>query len=149
LRPNQRVAIHPGSGGAQKCWPISSFAAIIKYLWQQSYPVLLLAGPADHKRVAELHKLLPSPPQAYMLHRLIDAPLLEVAQYLQQCRCYLGNDSGITHLAAMLGIPTIALFGPSDPAVWRPPGPSVDVIYKPMLAQLPVEIVIECLHQRL
>jgi ADP-heptose:LPS heptosyltransferase len=78
-----------------------------------------------------------------MLNLLLDAPLLEVAQQLQQCKCYLGNDSGITHLAAMLGIPTIALFGPTDPAIWQPPGPSVEVIYNPVLEQLPVEMVLE------
>lgn len=146
---DQPIAIHPGSGGAQKCWPISSFAAIIQYLWQHNYPVLLLAGPADHERMAQLQKLLVHPPQAEMLHILLDAPLLEVAQVLQQCRGYLGNDAGITHLAAMLGLPTIVLFGPSDPTVWRPLGPSVEVVHQPILAQLPVEIVIEHLKHRL
>lgn len=143
------IAIHPGSGGAQKCWPVSSFAAIIQYLWQYNYPVLLLAGPADHERMTQLQKLLVHPPQAEMLHILLDAPLLEVAQVLQQCRYYLGNDAGITHLAAMLGLPTTVLFGPSDPTVWRPLGPSVEVVHQPILTQLPVEIVIEHLKQRL
>jgi heptosyltransferase III len=146
---DQPIAIHPGSGGAQKCWPVSSFAAIIQYLWQHNYPVLLLAGPADHERMTQLQKLLVHPPQAEMLHILLDAPLLEVAQVLQQCRYYLGNDAGITHLAAMLGLPTMVLFGPSDPTVWRPLGPSVEVVHQPILAQLPVEIVIEHLKQRL
>ncbi len=79
-----------------------------------------------------------------MLTVLVDAPLLEVAQHLRQCQRYLGNDSGITHLAAMLGIPTIALFGPSDPAVWRPIGPDVEVIHvKCALEKLPVKMVIK------
>ncbi len=141
------VAIHPGSGGVQKCWPISSFGAVIQYLWRHNFPVLLLAGPADHERMAQLQKLLVYSAQADMLHILLDAPLLEVAQELQQCRCYLGNDAGITHLAAMLGVPTIVLFGPSEPSVWRPWGPSVEVVQQPILAQLPVEIVIEHLAQ--
>ena len=83
-----------------------------------------------------------------MFNVLIDAPLVVVAEHLQRCSCYLGNDSGITHLAAMLGIPTIALFGPSDPAIWRPVGPDVEVIQERMLEQLPVNMVIESILRR-
>ena len=138
-----RVAIHPGSGGAHKCWPAPSFAAVIERLWQRNYPVLLLAGPADHQCLKDIQNHIATPPKSNMLNLLLDAPLLEVAQHLQHCKCYLGNDSGITHLAAMLGIPTIALFGPTNPIIWQPKGPSVEVIYNPLLQQLPVEMVLE------
>ena len=149
LHPNYRyIAIHPGSGGAQKCWPAASFVAVIEHLWQRGYPILLLAGPADHERVSGIHRSLSSPPETGMLEVLIDAPLVVAAEHLQQCSCYLGNDSGITHLAAMLGIPTIALFGPSDPAIWRPVGPDVEVIQERMLEQLPVNMVIESILRR-
>ncbi len=77
---------------------------------------------------------------------LTNAPLLEVARQLQQCRCYLGNDSGITHLAAMLGVPTVAIFGPSDPAVWRPVGPSVEVIQERALEDVSVDVVMEAVN---
>ena len=50
-------------------------------------------------------------------------PLL--AAILSQCSLFIGNDSGITHLAAALGVPTIALFGPTDPYVWGPRGKKV------------------------
>jgi heptosyltransferase III len=145
----QYIAIHPGSGGARKCWPAVSFVAVIELLWQHGYPILLLAGPADHERVSGIQRSLSSPPGPGMLEVLIDAPLVLVAEHLLQCSCYLGNDSGITHLAAMLGIPTIALFGPSDPAVWRPLGPDVEVIHKRALEKLPVNMVIESILQRL
>lgn len=135
---NPRVAVHPGSGGDQKCWPSSSFAALIAQLWHRNYPVLLLAGPADHQRIEAIQRLLP-PPQPGMFASLIDEPLLLVAQCLQQYSCYIGNDSGITHLAAMLGVPTIALFGPTDPAIWQPIGPTVTIIQKHPLQTLPVE----------
>jgi len=135
------IAIHPGSGGARKCWPGSSFAAVIEGLWQCGYAVLLLAGPADAERFADLQQILPTPPRPGMLKLLLNAPLLEVAGHLLQCRCYLGNDAGITHLAAMLGIPTVVLFGPTDPAIWRPVGPSVEVIQACELEHLPIEMV--------
>ncbi len=133
------VAIHPGSGAAEKCWPVSRFAEIIKRLWKKSQPVLLLSGPADIGRVDDLLKLLSPPPAPHMFKMLASAPLLEVAQYLRLCRCYLGNDSGITHLAAMLGVPTVAIFGPTDPQIWRPVGPFVTVIQKQTLEEVTVD----------
>lgn len=120
-------AIHPGSGGARKCWPIENYAEVIRWLWQRDIPVLALAGPADEGRLNALWRLLP-PPSPARLHILENAPLLQVAYALQQCRGYLGNDSGITHLAALLGIPTVALFIASDPTIWRPRGSSVQAI---------------------
>jgi heptosyltransferase-3 len=146
-RPLRFVAIHPGSGGAKKCWPIRHFAVVIERLWQQNRPVLLLEGPADTEHVRNLLNLVPSPPLPEMLKMLTNAPLLEVARQLQQCRCYLGNDSGITHLATMIGIPTIAIFGPSDPAVWRPLGPSVKVIQERELADVSVDVVMKAIEQ--
>ena len=140
---HQYVAIHPGSGGLQKCWPATHFAAVIARLWQQNRPVLLLAGPADSERVRDLLSQLSTPPRSEMFKILTNAPLLEVARHLQQCRCYLGNDSGITHLAAMLGVPTVAIFGPSDPAVWRPVGPCTKVIRETAIEQVPVDVAIE------
>ena len=138
------VAIHPGSGAVEKCWPTSRFAEVIKRLWEQNHPVLLLAGPADTERVNDVLKQLSLPPKPEMFKMLTHAPLLEVAQRLLQCRCYLGNDSGITHLAAMLGVPTVAIFGPTDPAIWRPVGPFVKVLQGHTLEDVTVDATIEC-----
>ena len=154
----RRIAIHPGSGGAQKCWPASSFATLIEQLCQQNYPILLLAGPVDHERIHEIQQLLTQSSQLSQLSQLsqssttsrpnmittlIEAPLLHIAQLLQQCICYIGNDSGITHLSSMLGIPTIALFGPTDPTIWRPVGPYVTVIHEQDLKHVVVETVLK------
>lgn len=154
----RRIAIHPGSGGNQKCWPASSFATLIEQLCQQNYPILLLVGPADHARIHEIQQLLThaslmsqssqlsqSSPTSRpnMITTLIEAPLLHIAQRLQQCRCYIGNDSGITHLSSMLSIPTIALFGPTDPIIWRPVGPGATVIQEQDLKNIAVETVLK------
>jgi heptosyltransferase-3 len=143
------IAIHPGSGSSRKCWPVEQFAGVIERLWQQRQEVLVVGGPADGKRLAYLRQRL-LPPAPGLLVTLEDAPLIEVARQLQQCRCYLGNDSGITHLAAMLGLPIVALFGPSDPLVWHPVGPDdrlIRVLFEPDLAHLPVDVVMdEILH---
>jgi heptosyltransferase III len=140
------IAIHPGSGGARKCWPVSHFASVIEELWHRDIPVLLLAGAADAERLATLLHQLPSPVHADLLNIVIDAPLLRVAELLQQCKGYLGNDSGITHLAALLNIPTIALFGPSNPEVWHPLGASVRVLHKPVLEHLQVDEVMSAME---
>ena len=54
--------------------------------------------------------------------------LYELALWLASARLYIGNDSGITHLAAAVGAPVVAIFGPSDPAVWGPRGDRVRVL---------------------
>ena len=130
------IAIHPGSGGQLKCWPIEHFATIIIELWRHSIPVLLLAGPADHERIDALRKLLPVPEPATLLQLMQDAPLLTITQELRSCQSYLGNDSGISHLAALLGVPTLVIFGPSDPAIWKPVGPLVLTLKTANLAAL-------------
>ena len=135
------VAIHPGSGAVEKCWPISRFAEVIQRLWEQNHPVLLLSGPADAERMDDLLQYLSLPSTIEMFKMLTYAPLLEVAQHLQQCRCYLGNDSGITHLAAILGVPTVAIFGPTDSKIWRPVGPFVKVIQGYSLGDVTVDEV--------
>jgi heptosyltransferase-3 len=140
------VAIHPGSGSQRKCWPAERFAEVVKRLWQQGRPVLLLGGPADGRRLQEIKCLLPPAPALDLLTVLENAPLLEVAWHLGNCACYLGNDSGITHLAALLGLHTIALFGPTDPCVWKPVGPHVDVIWQAELEQIEVDAVIHALR---
>jgi heptosyltransferase III len=126
------IAIHPGSGGERKNWPIASFVEIIKSLWQENYEVLLLGGPAEEQKLAYIQSHLKPPPGLYGV--LVNTPLLEVAQQLRQCRGYLGNDSGITHLAAMLGVPTVAIFGPgSRTSNWEPLGQHVGIIQQPDL----------------
>lgn len=132
IKTGKTIAIHPGSGSERKNWPIASYAEVIKTLWQENCAVLLLAGPADEQKLAYLQKHLTPPPGLY--RTLVNAPLLEIAQELQQCRGYLGNDSGITHLAAMSGIPTVAIFGPaSRTSNWEPLGKHVGIIQQPDL----------------
>lgn len=143
LKDAQGIAIHPGSGGTSKCWPLTHFAEVIKTLWKKNVPVLLLAGPADTERLSTLLQLIGNPPAPALLRTVVNAPLVEVAEHLQQYTIYLGNDSGITHLAAMLGIPTIVLFGPSSPTMWKPIGPDVQVMYEHELKNLSVEVVLD------
>ena len=104
------AVIHPFSGSARKNWPLGKFRALSKKL-ERIMPVRWCAGEDD-------------PPLAGAVR--IDN-LYELACWLAKARLYIGNDSGITHLAAAVGTPVLALFGPTDPRVWAPRGSHVRV----------------------
>jgi lipopolysaccharide heptosyltransferase III len=104
------AVIHPFSGSAKKNWPMTKFRELAGIM-EQTMQVHWCAGPDD-------------PPLAGAI-RIDD--LYELACWLARARIYVGNDCGITHLAAAVGTPVVALFGPTDPAVWAPRGPDVQV----------------------
>lgn len=121
---SDRLILHPGSGSTHKVWP--HFEALASRLPEAE----VLLGPADK-------------PMAVSNRCLKDLPLAQVADTLRECRAFVGNDSGITHLAAYWGAPVVALFGPTDPAVWGPIGRRVKLLRKPMLADISVDQVVE------
>jgi len=105
------AAIHPFSGSPKKNWPLENFRELARTL-ERSMPVRWCAGPDD-------------PPLEGAV-RIDD--LYDLARWLARARLYIGNDSGITHLAAAVGTPVLALYGPaSDAAVWAPRGEHVRV----------------------
>jgi len=57
---------------------------------------------------------------------------LALRRLLASGRAYVGNDSGVSHLAAWLGLPSVVVFGPSDPVRWRPIGENVEVVRPPL-----------------
>jgi ADP-heptose:LPS heptosyltransferase len=114
--PGSIVALHPGAGSKKKAWPAARFAALARALARTGCKILIIEGPADKAVTAELIKGLGDIP--YLLIR--DLPLTRLAALLSFASLYIGNDSGISHLAAALKIPTIAIFGPTDPYVWAP-----------------------------
>jgi len=104
------AVIHPFSGSARKNWPLEKFRGLAGKL-ERVMPVKWCAGEVD--------------PQLAGAARIDD--LYELACWLAKARLYIGNDSGITHLAAAVGTPVLALFGPTDPEVWAPRGQHVRV----------------------
>jgi ADP-heptose:LPS heptosyltransferase len=118
------LVIHPGSGGPAKNWDPENFARVADGLSGRAR-VLLLSGPAKDG-IEEVKRTLKKA-NPFIVENL---PLLQLAALLQKSTAYLGNDSGITHLAAALGVPTMAIFGPTNPAVWAPRGPEVRIVYE-------------------
>jgi ADP-heptose:LPS heptosyltransferase len=124
LQEGERVlAIHPGSGSPAKNWSPQNFAKVADWASERS-KVLLISGPAKDG----VEEVIGSRKKAS--HLVVNnLPLIHLAAVLKMSSAYLGNDSGVTHLAASLGLPTVAIFGPSDPAIWGPRGPGVRIIY--------------------
>jgi len=123
--PRGILALHPGSGGAAKCWPAKRFAGLATAAARHwgVLPVFLV-GPADALAWHQVQEALPS---ALATAALVERPLREVLALLSLARAYVGNDSGISHLAGR-ACPTLALFGPSDPRVWHPLGHRVALL---------------------
>ncbi len=122
------VGICPGAGNPQKCWPPERFAAAANHLRGDPQNVLLLGAVHDRDPGARLQAALRR--RALNLVGRTDAR--ELAALLSLCELILTNDSGAMHLAAALGKPLVALFGPTDARKWAPRGPG-----KQVLAQAP------------
>jgi heptosyltransferase-3 len=133
------VAIHPGSGSPAKNWPAERYAELIGALdARYGLASLVLGGPADDNVLARLRRHAATEPAM-----LVGRPLPVVAAVLQQARAFLGNDSGLAHLAGQLGVPTLALFGPTDPATWSPLGPRVRTLRADPISTLSPDQVFE------
>ncbi|MBX3463046.1 MAG: hypothetical protein KF830_07735 [Planctomycetes bacterium] len=114
------VLLAPGSGGATKCWPRAGWLALAQRL--TAAPVVVV-GPAEVER--DDPRRWPWPPGTGFV---VEPEPVGLARRLAAAGAFVGNDSGPTHLAAMLGVPTVALFGPTDARVWAPVGPHVRVV---------------------
>jgi ADP-heptose:LPS heptosyltransferase len=124
----QCAVIHPFSGSAKKNWPLERFRTLAK---QMALPVEWCAGPEEELEGA-----------------VRIANLYELACWLASARIYIGNDSGITHLAAAVGIPVVALFGPTDPAIWAPRGPQVRIVRGETMESIATEQVAEAVRSQ-
>ena len=118
------AVLHPFAAGAAKRWPLEQFRELARRL-ESRIPVRWCAGPEDPLdgavRIADLY---------------------ELACWIGTARLFIGNDSGISHLAAAAGTPVVALFGPTDPAVWVPRGPDVRVVARGSMDRIGIEEVL-------
>ncbi|MGO8679119.1 MAG: glycosyltransferase family 9 protein [Limisphaerales bacterium] len=122
------LALMPGSGSPSKNWPESHWADLLQLLINDTpMDLLLVGGEAEAERLQRLAAALP--PARFRLAQSL--PLPELGGLLQSCAAYIGHDSGISHLAAALGVPGIVLWGDTVAEVWRPPSPKVAVLRHP------------------
>jgi ADP-heptose:LPS heptosyltransferase len=122
------ISVHPGSGGARKCWPMGSYCALFEILRERCNPFLLLfSGPAEDETITRiLQRFTDNNPRRSAHVR--NSGLAAVSALLSMSDLYIGNDSGISHLAASLGTRSMAFFGPTDPLLWKPLGENVRIV---------------------
>ncbi len=118
-RVPSRVVIHPGSGSVRKNVPVETWHRVAEILRVETgLPVEVLLGPAEVERGS-----VPAAAEGVPSETLGD-----LLRLLARTALFLGNDSGPAQLAGALGLPTVSVFGPSDPRVWRPLGSKVRAV---------------------
>ncbi|MCH7705318.1 MAG: hypothetical protein IIB61_09405 [Planctomycetes bacterium] len=117
------ILVHPGSGGLAKCCPIEAMEALVGRLTESGSKVRWMVGPDEVERFGDSY-----------INRLEQSAVVvceesveRAASTVARVDAYIGNDAGMTHVAALCGIRTVVLFGPTDPRVWRPLGRRVRV----------------------
>lgn len=133
------VIVHPGSGSREKCWSSERFVKVIEKLKRKKRDVRVLLGEVEHERftdgqIASLEEAAGSPARR-------PATYVELFNELRTGSLFIGNDSGPSHLAGVMGLPTVTLFGPTDPNVWKPMGPKVHVLHRSSLESITVDEV--------
>ena len=138
------LALHPGSGSERKNWPEQQWAELIaQVLATTGVSLLLVGGEAEGERLQKLVAALP-PTRVTVARNL---PLTELARRLQGCVGFVGHDSGITHLAAALGLPCVVLWAHTVEEIWRPQGERVQILREASgLADLSVARVLTALR---
>lgn len=123
------VAIHPGSGGKKKCWPLQRYLQLMEELQgEEELSFLVILGPAEEGGEYEIIA-------EFLSQRKIPAGIIRdttvsgIFRKLKGADLFIGNDSGITHLASAGGVPVVAIFGPTDHEVWKPLGRNVRVVH--------------------
>ncbi len=137
------VVLHAGSGGKRKIWPLNQWHGLATWIGAKtSRKVVTILGPADSHLVPFAREL-----EKHGVPSLRGLSLVQALALLNRACAYVGNDSGLSHLAAMAGAPSIVIFGPTDPGVWAPEGENVHIIrtrwdeeHNLNLSPLPVEV---------
>jgi heptosyltransferase-2 len=128
LEPDRIICIAPGAQfGAAKCYPVQSYALVVQNLAKAGWQPLILGMQEDRGLGDEILNAIRTP------HRNMAGmtSLSEALQLISACHLMLCNDSGLMHVAAGLGKPTVTPFGATDPARTSPSGPNVHVLYQP------------------
>jgi heptosyltransferase-2 len=135
------VAMHPGSGSERKNWSLEHWRELGESLLRDGIAgsLVVIGGEADEEQVGALKTMWRE--RSVLFATML--PLPGLAAVLARCALFVGHDSGISHIAAAAGTPSLLLFGPTDPAVWAPANKHVRVLQPAsgVVGDLPVEDV--------
>jgi len=119
------IILHPGSGSKKKVWPLDRFLSLAYTLRDHlSSKILIVLGPAEGTETQKAFEGME--PSSFILGKGLT--LLQLASVMEGCWFFIGNDSGISHMANALGLPTLVIFGPTDERVWSPKGEKTSVV---------------------
>jgi heptosyltransferase-2 len=137
----RQIALHPGSGSEQKNWPENRWAELVQCLINSTGSNLLIIGAeAEGERLQRLAAALP-PARVRVAQSL---PLTDLTRLLSRCSAFVGHDSGISHLAAAIGLPGILLWADTPEEIWRPPSQKMCILRDPAgISHVRVELVFE------
>ena len=140
------IVLHPGSGSASKNWPATCWRALAGRLLEEvpGAQLAIVGGEADAAALQPMRDLQGNDRVEFWEN----LPLETLAARLAASGLYVGHDTGISHLAAAAGTPSLLLFGPTDPGVWAPPHAHVRVLRAPAgkLEELGVSTVMSALR---
>jgi len=141
-RPENVIALHPGSGSSSKNWMLDNWVKLGKELLGRQKSLLVICGEADQSQL----QILQGKWRRGDVQFAINLSLPNLAAALAGT-VFVGHDSGISHIAAAAGAKSVVLFGPTDPAVWAPQGENVRIIRAPVgdMSQLAVETTLNAL----
>ncbi|MGQ9618402.1 MAG: glycosyltransferase family 9 protein [Candidatus Aminicenantia bacterium] len=123
LRNASEIIVHPGSGSINKVWMPENFLFLIEMLKKENFKVKIILGEAEERKE---YSLFYNNIDGVELKKGIS--LAELISELLKGIIYIGNDSGVSHLSAMLGVPTIVIFKTTNPEIWSPKGERVYIV---------------------
>jgi hypothetical protein len=134
------VLVHPGSGGLSKCCSLDAMEALVRELLTRGWNALWMIGPDEVERDGPEFRRRLERTASVIFEESVDV----AADLVASADAFIGNDAGMTHVAALAGVNTVALYGSTDPRVWRPLGsncavfrfPSVDKSVRNWVASL-------------
>ena len=126
VRDTKWIMLHPAARYRFKAWPPDRFAAVGDAFVKEGFHVVIIGSENERGVADELMKAARQP----FVSLVGETTLREVAALMTHCHLFVGNDAGPMHMAAAVGCPVVALFGPTDPAVWGPQGEHCQTIYK-------------------
>jgi len=121
IQLSKKIVIHPGSGSVKKNWPLKSFIELYNLLVEKNYDVHFILGICESQYKDHLLNI----PETNIK---VFTDIIEIINFIKCAKIFIGNDSGLSHLAALINIPVFVIFGPSDYKRWTPIGNSVHVI---------------------
>ncbi|MEO8594741.1 MAG: glycosyltransferase family 9 protein [Candidatus Solibacter sp.] len=129
------AVLHAVAAAPGKAWPAGRFLEIASHLAQSGVEPVFTGAPGDDL-------------SAFAAHHILQASLSELKSLLANASLFVGNDSGPAHMAAAFGIPSVVIFGPSDPGIWGPWRTAGEIVHAPEgIGEIPVAAVLSALQR--